>query len=409
MVSTNQHISPTMEQTITVRFVCDILEWNWTDIQLSHNFPTLTPLYVNRIPRLHLTFTMGNTQGISNDFYFLTDPQKHHVLEECMAKESISWAMVAHDAAHRVNDHKFLNDLIAGHMNGNTVLPPTPLPNTGTAKRVKISASSVKRTLVFPDFCDTTDKRDRYTRFAHSPEMMPATTAAPATPTANVNTMDGNQSKTTDWANDVLAPTREDNWIATTGPGISSFYSNPSKAVRKIFNWHDVPITDNELSKIKYIGSLINRDLLVPSIEEAFLNKGIALTRGVKDFADVFACTDPEINPILIVAVAKVHEQYEKSKAGTPKDENFTVLLVLFQSPPHVCLPFSDTHMNLHLGTMCRDKDYKKHGTFTKYMKVNVNHRLVPVQNIPVSGLTILRELHFESYYTTNVAAKSAN
>ena len=148
-----------MEQTITVRFVCDILEWNWTDIQLSHNFPTLTPLSVNRIPRLHLTFTMGNTQGISNDFYFLTDPQKHHVLEECMAKESISWAMVAHDAAHRVNDHEFLNDLIEGHMNGTTVLPSTPLPNTGTAKRVKISASAVKRTLVFPDYCDTPEKR----------------------------------------------------------------------------------------------------------------------------------------------------------------------------------------------------------------------------------------------------------
>ena len=156
-----------MEQTITVRFVCDILEWNWTDIQLSHNFPTLTPLSVNRTPRLHLTITMGNTQGISNDFYLLTDPQKRHVLEECVAKESISWAMVAHDAAHRVNDHKFLNDLIAGHMNGTTVLPSTPLPNTGTAKRVKISALTVRRTLVFPDYCDTPEKRDQYT-FVHS-------------------------------------------------------------------------------------------------------------------------------------------------------------------------------------------------------------------------------------------------
>ena len=325
-----------------------------------------------------------------------------------MAKESISWAMVAHDAAHRANDHEFLNDLIESHMNGTTVLPSTPLPNTGTAKRVKISASAVRRTLVFPDYCDTPEKRDRYT-FVHSQEKMPASTAAPATTTANVNTTGGNLFRTTDWANDKLAPTREDNWIETTGPGSSSFYSNPSKAVRTIFNLHDVAITDNELSKIKYIGSLINRDLLVASVKEAFLNKGIALTRGVKDFADVFACTDPEINPILIVAVAKVHAQYEKSKAGTPKDENFTVLLVLFQSPSHVCLPFSDTHMNLHLGTMCRNKDYKKHGSFNKYMKVNVNHRLVPIQHIPVSNRNILQELHFESYYTTNVAAKSAN
>ena len=101
-----------MEQTITVRFVCDILEWNWTDIQLSHNFPTLTPLSVNRIPRLHLTITMGNTQGISNDFYLLAPQQQRHILEECMANESISWAAVSLDAAHRVSDHEFLNDLI---------------------------------------------------------------------------------------------------------------------------------------------------------------------------------------------------------------------------------------------------------------------------------------------------------
>ena len=78
-----------MEQTITVRFVCDILDWNWTDLQLSHNFPTLAPLAPNRKPQLDLTFTMGNTQAISDDFYCLTSLQQRTILEECMDDESI--------------------------------------------------------------------------------------------------------------------------------------------------------------------------------------------------------------------------------------------------------------------------------------------------------------------------------
>ena len=143
-------------------------------------------------------------------------------------------------------------------------------------------------------------------------------------------------------------------------------------------------------------------------MHKAFRNKGIALTRGDKDFADLFACTDLEINPILIVAVAKVYALYEKDEEGTPQNENFTVLLLLFQSEPHVCLPFSNTHCNIHLGTMCRDKDYRQNGTFDKYMKKNVNHKLVPIENIPVGNRTIERELHFQAYYTTCVEAKRA-
>ena len=125
------------------------------------------------------------------------------------------------------------------------------------------------------------------------------------------------------------------------------------------------------------------------------------MTRGTKEFADVFACTNPERHPILVVAVAKLHAQYKKDKGNAPRNENFTVLLLVFQSE-HVILLFSDTNMNLHLGTMILHKGYKKHLTFDKYMKVNVNNKLVPVQNIPVPR-TIERELHFKEYYTTGV------
>ena len=128
-----------MEQTITVRFVCDILDWNWTDIQLSHNFPTLAPLAPNRKPQLDLTFTMGNTLAISNDFHLLPPPQQQQVLEECMLHESISWSQVAYDASHRLTDEKFLAAAINRHKNGTAALPPTPLQNQGTNKRPKTS------------------------------------------------------------------------------------------------------------------------------------------------------------------------------------------------------------------------------------------------------------------------------
>ena len=124
-----------MEQTITVRFVCDILDWNWTDLQLSHNFPTLAPLAPNRKPQLGLTFTMGNTQAISNDFYLLPPPQQQQILEECMHHKSISWSQVAYDASHRLTDEQFLVDTIKRHKNGTAALPSTPLPNPDGKKR----------------------------------------------------------------------------------------------------------------------------------------------------------------------------------------------------------------------------------------------------------------------------------
>ena len=54
--------------------------------------------------------------------------------------------------------------------------------------------------------------------------------------------------------------------------------------------------------------------------------------------------------------------------------------MLLFQGEPHFFLPFSVTHMNLHLGNMIRDIDYKASKTIAKYMKNNVNHKLIPIQ-----------------------------
>ena len=118
--------------------------------------------------------------------------------------------------------------------------------------------------------------------------------------------------KSTVWNNVHLAPTREENWVYTRGPGASSYYSNPKKAVRTLFKWHQLIVSDSDLSNTKYINSLKQLELLAASVQKAFLNKGIALTHGNKDFANVFACIDPELNPILIVAVAKVHTRYKK-------------------------------------------------------------------------------------------------
>ena len=58
--------------------------------------------------------------------------------------------------------------------------------------------------------------------------------------------------------------------------------------------------------------------------------------------------------------------------------------------------------MNLHLGTMIRNKKYRNNITFAKYMKANVNDKLVPVQNNP-TGRKVERELYFKEYYTTGV------
>ena len=122
----------------------------------------------------------------------------------------------------------------------------------------------------------------------------------------------------------------------------------------------------------------------------------------------MFGCTEPEPNPILIVAVAKVHKNHKKDGMGTPWDEYFIVLLLLYQMEPQVCLPFSNTNMNLQLGNMIKKKNYKLSVTFDKYTKKNVNHKFVPIQNKPPGKHTIEQVLHLKAYYTTGLSATSA-
>ena len=62
--------------------------------------------------------------------------------------------------------------------------------------------------------------------------------------------------------------------------------------------------------------------------------------------------------------------------------------------------------MNLHLGTMIRDREYGTSNTFNKYMLANVNHKLVPIQRKRQGNDTVQRKLHFLSYYTTSSVAR---
>ena len=149
--------------------------------------------------------------------------------------------------------------------------------------------------------------------------MLPDPVDKQAQTAAATNNTIGNKFRFAEWANSHLATTREDNWICTRGTGISSYYSNPKKAVHTLFNWHKIAFSDSDLNNIEYIDSLKQPTLLAASVQKAFLAKGITLTRGYKDLADVFACTEPEINPILIAAVAKVYELYKKHDVTTPQ------------------------------------------------------------------------------------------
>ena len=72
----------------------------------------------------------------------------------------------------------------------------------------------------------------------------------------------------------------------------------------------------------------------------------------------------------------------------------------LFQKAPHFVLLFSTTHMNLHLDNMIRDIDYKKWKTFDQYMKKNVIHKLVPIQQ-ERTGTSPQRQLYLKEYCTT--------
>ena len=78
--------------------------------------------------------------------------------------------------------------------------------------------------------------------------------------------------------------------------------------------------------------------------------------------------------------------------------------MLIFQKEPHFVLPFSVTHVNLHLGNMIRNMDYGASDTFHKYMKKNVNHKLVPIQHNN-TGSSVQRQLFLSAYYTTSKGA----
>ena len=64
--------------------------------------------------------------------------------------------------------------------------------------------------------------------------------------------------------------------------------------------------------------------------------------------------------------------------------------------------------MNLQLENMIKKKNYKNSVTFDKYMKKNVNHKFVPIQNELPGKDTIERVLQLKAYYTTGLPATSA-
>ena len=130
---------------------------------------------------------------------------------------------------------------------------------------------------VFPSYINTDAKQQLFTEMMQKAERMPDPIDASAPPAVAINTTVGNMHKTTTWANDQLAPDHEDNWICTSGPGPSSFYSNPTKAVRTLFSWHQIIVSDSDVSNIKYITFLKNPELLAASIQGAFRNKGVNL------------------------------------------------------------------------------------------------------------------------------------
>ena len=224
-----------------------------------------------------------------------------------MDRELLTWATVSTLASPAIKDQQFLANLIESHKNGTAVPPTTPPRIQETNKRPKIHVTPVKeKPVAFPDYANTPAKRVLYTEMMGLPDPIDAQ-AQTAVATNNII---GNKFRSAEWANIHLATTREENWICTRGTGISSYYCNPRKAVHTLFNWHKIAVSDSDLNNIEFIDSLKQPMLLAASVQKAFLAQGITLTRGYKEFADVFACTELEIHPILIVAVAKVHETY---------------------------------------------------------------------------------------------------
>ena len=79
--------------------------------------------------------------------------------------------------------------------------------------------------------------------------------------------------------------------------------------------------------------------------------------------------------------------------------------MLLFQEEPYFVHPCLVRHVNLHLGNMIRDMDYKASKTFAKYMKNNVNHKLVPMQGGRPGSSKVKQQFQFDSCYTNKQSA----
>ena len=357
---------------------------------------------------------MGNLASVCSDFHALPKLQQQDVVDSCMNNESLTWDKILDKVLPDIKDTQYLINLIDYHTQVNVARtePQRPIgaknkrpktDNTVTPEPTNQAASPTGGAAEANRVLDFMQEHGDFLQ-QHGLITMPFFANTHPARKSAANNKEGNKFQDTDWAHKHLACTREDNWICTKGAGPSSYYSNPKKAVHTLFNWHNKEITANEVNAIQYINTLKEPMRLAESLKIACRDRGIILTRGDKSFADLFTCKDPADNLILIVAVAKVHA-HEMGHTGTPRDENFTVLLLLHQKEPQVCLPSSNTNANLHLGTMIRSPNYKTSGTFLKYMKNNVNHKLVPVQHSPPGKHTIERGLQFLEYYTTEGSA----
>ena len=226
-----------------------------------------------------------------------------------MLHELITWATVLSKIYPAIEDKEFLVNLIKSHKNG-TNTPATPPSRTQvTYKRPKINVTLEEMKLAaFPSSVNTDGKLQLYMTFMQT--MIPAPIETQTPNAAAINNTDGNKYKSAAWAQLNLATMREDNWICTKGTGISSYFSNPKKPVHTLFNWFKADVTDSNLNATKYIDSLKQPMELIESIWRACYIQGITLKRSTKEFPNVFACTEPENNPHLIIAVAKVQETY---------------------------------------------------------------------------------------------------
>ena len=187
-----------------------------------------------------------------------------------MHHEWINWATVLYKVYPAVRDQQYLAGLIESYKNGTAVPPVTPLVTQEPPKRPNGNISPDKRKPVTVPACNFSAKRKLYTGPEEAAQLVPDPIDALAPPAVATNTTIGNMHKNTARANVHLAPEREDNWICTSGPGASSFYSNPTKVVHTLFNWYQIIISDSDLSNIKYINSLKQPELLAASIQKAF-------------------------------------------------------------------------------------------------------------------------------------------